>query len=109
MESETAHSFNRRIIQNFMDIIILKHLKNNHPMSGYDVVIYLHKKFHILPSAGTVYSLLYALERENLIEGIKNQGKRVYKLTNQGEKLLKEIHNTRNNIHAAFTLVFSEV
>jgi DNA-binding PadR family transcriptional regulator len=92
-----------------MDIIILKHLKNNHPMSGYDVIKYLHKNFHMLPSPGAVYSLLYSLERKNLIKGNTNQGKRVYKLTNRGEELLREISITRNYIHAVFSSVFSEV
>jgi DNA-binding PadR family transcriptional regulator len=92
-----------------MDIIILKHLKNNHPMSGYDVIKYLHKKFRMLPSPGTVYSILYSLERQNLIGGKINQGKRVYKLTNQGENLLNQICSTRNNIQSVLSSIFSEV
>jgi DNA-binding PadR family transcriptional regulator len=91
-----------------MDIIILKHLKNNHPMSGYDVIKYLHRKFHMLPSSGTVYSLLYALERQKLIEGRIDNGKRVYKLTSQGEKLLKNICTAKNNIQSFLSYIFSE-
>jgi len=109
LESKTAPPLNRRIIQNFMDIIILKHLKNNHPISGYDVIKYLHKKFHRLPSPGTVYSILYALERQNLIAGKVNNGKRVFKLTNEGEKHLKDISTTRNHIQALLSYIFSEV
>ena len=75
LESKTAYIFNRRVVQNFLDIIILKHLKNNSPISGYDVIKLLHKRFHMLPSPGTVYSLLYSLERQNLIEGTDNRGK----------------------------------
>ena len=109
LESKTAHTLDRRIIQNFMDIIILKYLKNNHPVSGYDVIKYLHKKFHMLPSSGTVYSLLYSLERKNLIKGNMNQRKRVYKLTDQGEKLLRDVRITSNHIQAVFSSIFSEV
>jgi DNA-binding PadR family transcriptional regulator len=75
-------------------------------MSGYDVVKYLHQKFHILPSAGTVYSLLYALERRNFIEGIENQSKRVYKLTQKGEKFLEKINGTKDNINTTFSSIF---
>jgi len=92
-----------------MDVIILKHLANNNPMSGYDVIRYLHRKFHVLLSPGTVYSILYTLERENLIEGNMSQRKRLYKLTDQGEKYLREINVTRDSIHAVFSSVFSEV
>jgi len=92
-----------------MDIIILKHLKNNYPMSGYDIIKYLHKKFHMLPSSGTVYSLLYSLERKNLIKGNMNQRKRLYELTDQGEKFLRDICITSNHVLALFSSVFSEV
>jgi DNA-binding PadR family transcriptional regulator len=108
LESKTAYTLDRRIIQNFMDIIILTHLKNNSPMSGYDVIKYLHKKFGMLPSSGAVYSLMYSLERKNLIKGNMNPRKRVYKLTSQGEKILREIRVTKNHIHAVFSSVFSE-
>jgi len=97
------------MIQNFMDIIVLKHLKNNHPLSGYDIIKYLHKKFQMLPSPGTVYSILYALERQNLIEGKMNHGKRVYKLTNQGEKSLRNISLTKPHIQALISNIFSDV
>jgi DNA-binding PadR family transcriptional regulator len=106
IESKTAHTFNRRIIQNFLDIIILRQLKINHPMSGYDVIRYLHKKFHMLPSPGTIYSLLYSLERQNLIEGKINQGKRVYKLTNDGDKFLKNIGTAKSNIQTFLSSIF---
>lgn len=53
----------------------------NGPKSGYDIITYIHNKHGFLVSSGTVYSLLYALERNNLIEGIWIDRKRVYKLT----------------------------
>lgn len=91
-----------------MDIIILKRLRTTNPLSGYDIIKYLHRKFHILPSPGTVYSILYALERQNLIEGNISQEKRLYRLTNQGEKLLNQIGSTKNHIHACISFIFSE-
>lgn len=91
-----------------MDIIILKHLKNNHPISGYDIIKHLHQKFHMLPSPGTVYSVLYSLERQNLIQGRISNGKRVYKLTKQGEKRLTNIHTAETNIQSFLSYIFSE-
>jgi DNA-binding PadR family transcriptional regulator len=91
-----------------MDIIILKHLKNNHAMSGYDVIKYFHEKFHILPSSGTVYSILYALERQRLIEGSMIQGKRVYKLTNEGEKRLDNIRIAKPQIKVLISYILSQ-
>ena len=91
-----------------MDIIILKYLKNNHPISGYDVIKHLHQKFHMLLSPGTVYSVLYSLERKNLIQGKMNNGKRVYKLTKQGEKHLTNIRTAETSIQSFFSYIFSE-
>jgi DNA-binding PadR family transcriptional regulator len=91
-----------------MDIIILKYLKNNQPISGYDVIKYLHQKFHMLPSPGTVYSVLYSMERKNLVQGKMNNGKRVYKLTKQGEKRLADIRTAETSIQSFLSYLFSE-
>jgi len=74
----------RRIIKTFLDVLVLAELRNG-PLSGYDVIAFIHNKFRLLVSSGTVYSLLYALERDGLITGVWNQRKRVYKLTERGE------------------------
>ena len=87
----------RRIIKNFLDVLILAELRNG-PMSGYDVIAYIHNKFRLLVSSGTVYSLLYALERDGLIGGSWNQRKRVYKLTDKGEETIKAIMNANDRI-----------
>jgi DNA-binding PadR family transcriptional regulator len=68
LEGKILRKMHERIIKNFMDIIILAELRNG-PMSGYDVISFIHNKFHLLVSSGTVYSLLYSLERNGLIEG----------------------------------------
>jgi len=78
-------------------------------MHAYDVIGYFHKKFDILLSAGTIYSAMYSLERQNLVQGNMNQGKRAYKLTNQGEKLLNQICSKKNHtIQAVLSSIFTE-
>lgn len=81
---------NRRIIKNFLDVLILEELRNG-PLSGYDVIAYIHNKFRLLVSSGIVCSLLYSLERDSLIAGSWNQRKRVYKLTDKGDETNKAI------------------
>jgi DNA-binding PadR family transcriptional regulator len=66
---------NERIIKNFLDIIIMSELRNG-PLSGYDIISYIHNKFQLLVSSGTIYSLLYSLERADLIEGVWDERKR---------------------------------
>ena len=68
LEGKILKKMHERIIKNFMDIIVLTELRRG-SMSGYDVISFIHNKFHLLVSSGTVYSLLYSLERNGLIEG----------------------------------------
>jgi len=93
----TAEKLRRRIIKNFMDILILTELKKQ-PLSGYDVMGLIHKKFDVLVSSGTVYSLLYSLEREGLIKGNMSQRTRVYELTEKGERDIKLITKANDEI-----------
>ena len=86
-----------RIIKNFMDIIIMTELRNG-SLSGYDGSSYIHSKFNLLVSSGTVYSLLYSLERNGLVEGVWDERKRVYKLTEKGEKTIDTLLNTSDKI-----------
>jgi len=90
LEGKILKKMHERIIKNFMDIIILAELRDG-PLSGYDVISFIHNKFHLLVSSGTVYSLLYSLERNGLIEGAWNERKRVYKLTDKGIKTIETI------------------
>ena len=102
MESEVLKKMHRRIVKSFMDIIILAELRGA-PMSGYDVIAFIHNKFGILVSSGTVYSLLYSLEREDLIKGIWAKRKRVYELTDKGERTIEAILNANDKIKGLMT------
>ena len=79
----------RRLVKSFMDIIVLRELKNGNPLGGNDILALVYKRFHILLSSGTVYSLLYSMERDGLIEGLMASKKRVYRLTEKGKEKLE--------------------
>jgi len=49
-------------------------------------------------SSGTIYSLLYSLEREGMIKGIWNRRKRVYTLTKNGEQDITTITKANKEI-----------
>ncbi len=97
LETDVLKKMHRRIIKGFLDVLVLAELRKR-VMSGYDIIGFIHNKFRLLVSSGTVYSLLYSLEREGLIEGRWNQRKRVYKLTDKGEKTISAILNANNDI-----------
>ena len=68
-----------------MDILVLTKLQDR-SLSGYDIMGYIHKKYGFLISPGTIYSLLYSLERKGYIESQSINRKRVYSLTKKEDK-----------------------
>jgi len=97
-----------RIVKNFMDILIMTELRDS-PMSGYDAISFIHKKFRLLVSSGTVYSLLYSLERDGLIEGKFNNRKRVYVLTEKGEETVQAIQEASEQIQTFMSNLFKRL
>ena len=94
-----ARALEKRILTDCMDLLILSIMYNGHNIiGGYDVIRYLHRRFHFLPSPGTVYSQLYALERKGLIKAAGNRGKRTYALTEKGRKYFQMIQSCREYI-----------
>ena len=89
----------KRILNEFMDLLILSLLRgNNKQISGYDVIKYLQVRYRFLPSSGTVYAHLYKMEREGLLKGKIQSKKRVFTLTEDGEKAAQAILQGRNKI-----------
>lgn len=88
--SKFLEKLRKRVIKNFMDILVLTEIKKD-PLTGYDVIRLIHRRFGVLVSSGTVYSLLYSLERNGLIKGVWNQKKRIYELTEKGEADIEAI------------------
>ena len=83
--SDLIEKLQSRVIHEFMDIFILAQMKKG-SLSGYDAISLIHTRFGILVSSGTVYSLLYSLERDGWIKGVWNDRKRVYELAEKGEQ-----------------------
>lgn len=97
LESEILMKMNRRVVTIFLDVLILLKLRNA-SLSGYDIISYVHKRFDMLISSGTVYSCLYQLERDGLIKGELVQRKRVYMLTEKGSETAKTLLSMRDKI-----------
>jgi DNA-binding PadR family transcriptional regulator len=98
VESGMLKEFQRSIIKNFLDTVVMVKLKACGPLSGYDLMEYVHQKYGVLISSGTVYSLLYSLERKGLLKADDVSGKRLYDLTEEGLKAIKGILNSREEI-----------
>jgi DNA-binding PadR family transcriptional regulator len=99
LETNVIEKMHRRIVKSFLDVLVLAELRKN-VMSGYDIIGFIHSKFRMLVSSGTVYSLLYSMERKGLIRGRWDQKKRIYMLTKKGEEIIKAILNANNEIQS---------
>lgn len=97
--SKFPEKLRERVIKNFMDILVLTEIEKG-SLSGYDVINLVHRRFGVLVSSGTVYSLLYSMERDGLIKGIWNKRKRVYTLTEEGEQNIKVITKANGEIQS---------
>ena len=98
MQSEILKEMKRTMVTNFLDTIILAELKNSSPLSGYDLLDFVYKKFGFLISPGTIYALLYAMERKGLVNGSYSQTKRVYTLTDKGAETIDAILGSKDEI-----------
>ena len=99
MPSRIIENLRRRTIKTFMDMLILAELQEK-PLSGYDIINLVHKRFDVMVSSGTVYSLLYSLERKGLVNANPDNRKRVYTLTEKGEELLKTVEQANEELNS---------
>jgi DNA-binding PadR family transcriptional regulator len=76
----------------------LAKLRRSSALSGYDAMEFVQKKFGLLLSSGTVYSLLYSMERNDLIRGEWIDGKRKYVLTEVGMGKIDAVLNSKEDI-----------
>jgi len=88
----------RSIVKNFLDTVIMVRLKTCSSLSGYNLIEYVQQKYGVLISSGTVYSLLYSLERKGLLKADCASGKRLYALTEEGLKAIESILDSREEI-----------
>jgi DNA-binding PadR family transcriptional regulator len=100
-----SEKIEERLVRNCLDLIILKALKKKE-RSGYEIISFIHRQFGILLSAGTIYSILYSLERNNLVRAISNQKARCYSLTEKGEETLNIIMGIQGRLKALVEHIF---
>ncbi len=85
------NSFNEYIVKNHLKFIVLSILLKK-AMSGYDLIKNIFTKYGVLLSQGTIYSLLYSLKEEGIINADFKKGdmrtKRYF--TNPEEKQIIE-------------------
>ena len=99
-----------RIVGSYLDSLILLRLRSKQ-LSGYDLLKIIQADFNLLISPGTMYSTLYSLERQGLIECSTSSRKRLYQLTNKGKTTIHTVSKSKNLRQVLFSIareIFSE-
>jgi predicted transcriptional regulator len=103
-EKAVFNEVEERIVKCSLDFIILKAAKRE-ALSGYNVISLIHRKFGVLLSAGSVYALLYSLERKGLVKAAFNHRARCYSLTEKGKETLNVITSMQDRIQTVFNSI----
>lgn len=79
-------------------LLILNVLREG-PMHGYEIIKKIESRFMGLytPSPGTIYPNLRCLEVEGFVEFYMEDGRKVYRITDKGLKLLEEKRSALNS------------
>jgi DNA-binding PadR family transcriptional regulator len=79
--------------------VILDLLKDK-PSHGYEIIKAIEERFHGLysPSAGSIYPTLQLLEDMGYVTSAEKDGKKVYTITQEGQKFLEESEETLGKI-----------
>lgn len=101
MEKTVVRTIYERFLKEFMDVLIMVKMREGE-RSGYDMLNYFHQKFDLLISPGTVYSVLYSMERDGLIKARGADRKRIYTLTPKGEATIKAINESSTALESYF-------
>lgn len=103
--SQSVKRIEAQIVKGQLDLIILRML-DNESLNGYEIISFVHAKFNIWLSAGTVYPLLNGLERKHLTSSYQKQGKRYYVLAANGKLVLKLIDANQDRLRALVDTIF---
>ena len=102
IQKEVVDEFCKRFLSEFMDVLIMVKMKES-GTSGYDIIKCFHEKFDFLVSPGTVYSVLYTMERNGLVRANVTERKRIYSLTAKGEAKIRSISESSEILEKFFS------
>ena len=97
--AKASKRIEERIIKKSLDLIVLRALEHE-SMSGYAIILFVDRRFGVRLSAGTVYSLLYSLERNGFIRAHVGKAAKSYILRKKGEVTLLALKKMQNRLRA---------
>ncbi len=73
-------------IENLWLYVLKYMITENEPIKAYEVVRYIRNILPYKPATVTVYTVIYRLTREGLVDQVKVGGETLYKISDKGRK-----------------------
>ena len=107
VENDVIMEMCERIVKTFLDLIVLMKLNQYcEPLGGYDFTKLVTNEYNSMLSPGSVYAVLYSMERDGLIQGRSKSRKRVYVLTDKGKATIKAVSEEKVKVLNLFGSLF---
>ena len=95
MEAEVCTRVKDKCVKNALDLIILALLEDRPwGLSGYDFIGLIYNFFDIMVSPGTLYPVLFSLQKQGLVHVEFRGKKRVYYPALKGKKNVESLINS---------------
>ncbi|MEM2008650.1 MAG: PadR family transcriptional regulator [Ignisphaera sp.] len=86
VQSKALKRLIRKVTIETLWLYIARILHDSEPMKAYDVKKKLQEVFNINPPTITVYTVVYRMNKEGLLDTIRIGGEVLYKLSDRGRK-----------------------
>lgn len=97
----------KRVLKGCLDVAIMAQLSERRVLSATNIISILEKRYNIQLSAGTVYPVLYALERDGKINRVPYyRAKRLFVLTSKGREEIKYFQTNSFCLHEMLEEIF---
>lgn len=107
LENDVIMEMRERIVRVFLDLIVLMKLSEGcEPLGGYDFGKLVTDEFDVVLSPGSIYAVLYSMERDGLIQASSKLRKRVYVLSDKGEATVKAVSEEKTKVLNLFGSLF---
>ena len=86
--AQIRRKITKKLVSALLDIVLLVHFQDE-DFGARDAIMFIRERFSIMMSPQKVYSTIYEMEREKLLEGFYEEGKKMYRVTELGKSTVK--------------------
>jgi hypothetical protein len=98
LEDDLRPTIRERLLKAFLDLAVLCVLMNR-PTTCYEINKFFIKEYSIMQAPSTIYSTLNSMEKKGWVKCVQSKHGRIYSLTEQGRKIIKDMPNKVTEIN----------